>query len=143
MLLPGLFSQLTSPAAIAVQKALASPPELAVFITAATKQPPRPFLVMNRVGAPPAGATQDGISQLIDGEVQFDSYADTPQAAETLSHAVRDYLMTTFNAGALPDGTTIQFVDVTMDHDEPYEEGGMGYLYRALLRLKAFYTEAS
>lgn len=126
-----------------MQKVLASPANLAIFITAAGKQPPRPFLVLNRVDGPPAGATLDGTSDLIDGEIQFDSYADTPQAAETLSHAVRDYLMKTFNAGALPDGTVIQFVDVTADHDEGYEQGGAGYLYRALLRLKAFYTEAS
>lgn len=144
MLLPGIYNQLLLPAALAVQKALGNSPANAMFVQAATtKNPPRPFLVMNRVGAPPAASTLDGISDLVDGEIQFDAYADTPQQAETLSHSVRDYCMKTFVSGALPDGTTIQFVDVTADHDEPFEEGGTGYLYRALLRLHAFYTEAS
>lgn len=142
MLLPGLYDQLLLPAAIAVQNALAKPPGQSIFINSALKNPPRPFLVLNRVGAPPAGSTLDGISDLIEGEIQFDAYADTPQPAETLSHVVRDYCMKTFVSGALPDGTTIQFVDVIMDHDEPYEAGGVGYLFRCLLRLKAFYTEA-
>lgn len=144
MLLPGLYSLLSSsPSAAAVQALLGAPATGSVFIVAAIKQANRPFLVLNRVGAPPAASTLDGISQLIDGEIQFDSYADTPQQAQQLSLAVRDYLMTTFNAGALPDGTTIQFVDVTADHDEGREEGGIGYLYRSLLRLKALYTEST
>ena len=143
MLLPGLYSELGT--AQAVTSLLGAPPTLAktnIFINVAVKQANRPFLVMNLVAAPPAEASLDGISGLIAGEIQFDSYADTPQQARQLSRAVRDFLMTTFNAGALPDNTSIQFVDVTMDHDEPYEEGGSGYLYRSLLRLKAFYTEA-
>ena len=141
MLLPGLYSQLI--AAQPVSSLLAQPAKGSIFINVAVKQSATPFLVMNLVAAPPAEATLAGISDLVEGEIQFDSYADTPQAARKLSRAVRDFLMTTFNAGALPDGTTIQFVDVTMDHDEPYEQGGTGYIYRSLLRLKAFYTEAA
>ena len=144
MLLPELYTLLTtSGSAAAVQAALASPPTDNVFINFATKGSRRPFLILNLVGGPPASGSLDGITALIEGEIQFDSYGDTPQDARKLSRALRDFLLNTFNAGALPDGTTIQFVDVTMDHDEPYEEGGSGYLYRTLLRLKAFYTEAS
>lgn len=145
MLLPGLYSLLTaSPSAAAVQAALAEPPADNVFFSFAQKGSRRPFLILNIVAAPPAEATLDGITTLIEGEIQFDCYADSdkPQQAWTLARALRDFLLTTFNAGALPDGTNIQFVDVTMDHDEPYEEGGIGYLSRRLLRLKAFYTEA-
>lgn len=143
MLLPGIFTLLTSgSAAAAVQAALGSPASKCVHITLAPKGTAWPYLVMNVVAGPPAGSSLDGTSALIDGEIQFDSYADTPQKTEKLSHAVRDFLMTTFNAGELADGTTIQFVDVTMDHDEPYEQGGSGYLYRRLLRLHAFFTEA-
>lgn len=142
MLLPGLYSELTgSASAAAVQKLLAQPATGSVFINVAIKGAPRPYLILNRVGAVPE-ATLDGVSRLIDGEIQFDSYADTPQAAQQLSTAVKIFFTETFNAGALPDGTTIQFVDVPMDHDEPYEQGGIGYIYRSLLRLKAFYTEA-
>lgn len=143
MILPGLYSQLTSGTSSAsVQKILGQPAGGSVFIVAATKLPRTPYLVMNRVGGLPAGQTLDGTSDLIDGELQFDSYADTPQAAEKLSNTVRDYLMRTFSAGQLPDGTNVQFVEVTADHDEGYEQGGTGYVYRALLRLHAFYTEA-
>jgi hypothetical protein len=144
MLLPGLYKQLTTaPAAAAVQKLLAQPVAGSIFINAAVKQPPRPHLVLNLVSAPPAGSTLDGVSDLIDGEIQFDSYADTPQLARQLSLAVRDYWLKTFGAGQLPDGTNIQFVDVTVDHDEPREQGGGGYLDRSLLRLRSFYTEVT
>ena len=139
MLLPGLVQQLEL--AASVTSKLGTPVANAIQIVLAIKQAPRPFLVLNRVSAPPAGQTLDGISSLIEGEIQFDSYADTPQAASALSAAVRDYLMKTFNAGQLPDGTDIQFVEVVADHDEGYEQGGSGYLYRALLRLQAHYTE--
>lgn len=140
MILKGLYQQLIGASSVA--SALATPAASSVFMNVLPKTPPRPSLVLNRVGTPPAGETLDGISDLIDGEIQFDSYADDPNAAVKLSHAVRDYLVKSFNAGELPDGTTIQFVAVTMDHDEPYEMGGVGYLFRALLRLQAFYTEA-
>jgi hypothetical protein len=140
MLLPGLYSALI--AATPVSSLLAAPAKGSVFINVAVKQTGRPFLVMNLVAGPPAQASLDGITGLVEGEIQFDSYADTPQQARQVSRAVRDFLMTTFNAGALPDGTVIQFVDVTLDHDEPFEQGGVAYLYRSLLRLKAFYTEA-
>lgn len=143
MLLPGLYAQLLDASAAMVQGALAKPAADAIFIQLAVKGAARPYLVLNLVGTPPAGATLDGISDLKDGEIQLDAYADTPQAAKTLSNAVRTYLMKTFNNGVFPDGTQIQFVDVTVDQDQPYEQGGTGYLYRTLLRLHAFYTEAS
>jgi len=141
MILTGIYKQLLLSTAVTAQ--LAAPPAQSIFKNVAVKQAARPYLVLNRVAAPPAESTLDGISALIDGEIQFDAYADSQDAANALAHAVRDYLMNTFNAGALPDGTTIQFVDVPMDHDEPYEQGGAGYIFRSLLRLKAFYTEAA
>jgi hypothetical protein len=143
MILPGIYAQLLL--APAVTQNLASPPALSIFINSAVKQPPRPHLVLNRVGAPPAEATLDGISDLIDGEIQLDGYADTQEAATALTRAAKTYLVETFNAGILPDGTTIQFVNVTADRDMPFEEGAGpdGRLYRALVRLQAFYTEAS
>ena len=140
MLLPGLYQELIAASLVTAQ--LAAPASGSVFINTAIKQANRPFLVMNLVAAPPAGSTLDGISALIDGEIQFDSYADTPQAARALSQAVKSFLMGSFIGGTLPDGSTIQFVDVTMDHDEAYEQGGVAYLYRCLLRLKAFYSES-
>ena len=139
MILPGIYKQLLK--ANAVTQLLSSPAAQSIYINVAVKQSNRPYLIINRVAAPPAASSLDGMSQLIEGEIQIDSYADDQPTASKLSSAVRDYLMNTFSGGALPDNTTIQFVEVTMDHDEPYEQGGAGYLYRALLRLKAFYTE--
>lgn len=147
MLLQGLYRQLLQ--ASAVTALLAPPAAGSIAINAATKAQSAlsSFLVMNLVGAPPAESTFDGISDLIEGEIQLDSYASAagmadPVTARNLSNAARDYLLKTFVSGALPDGSTIRFVDVTMDHDEPYELGGSGYSARTLLRLKAFYNEA-
>lgn len=105
----------------------------------ADKQPPVPFLVVHIVNAPPAGQTLDGISDLIDGELQFDSYASDSAMSRKLSRAVRDALKNF--GGTLNDGTTIQFVEVVADIDGGYEVGGEGYLNRTILRLKAFYNE--
>lgn len=146
MLLPAIYAVLSGSASPMVTspiaKYLGTPITGAIFINFAMKEPPRPFLVLNLVAAPPAEASLDGISILQEGEIQFDAYADSPQAARALTRAVRDYFMLTFVEGELPDGTEITFVDVTVDQDEPYELGGVGYLYRAMLRLKAFYLEA-
>jgi hypothetical protein len=147
MLLQGIYKQLLQSAAVSAL--LASPAAGSIAINAATKQQSAlsSYLVLNLVSGLPAETTLDGISDLIDGEFQFDSYASKsgmpdPQTARNLSNAVRDYLLKTFVSGALPDGSTIQFVAVPMDHDEPYELGGSGYSARTLLRVKAFYTEA-
>lgn len=147
MLLKGLYQQLLESPAVAAL--LAAPANGSIAIVAATKQQSAlsAYLVMNLVGAPPAATTLDGISDLIEGEIQFDSYASSlgmadPVTARNLSNAVRDYLLKTLVSGALPDGSTISFVDVTMDHDEAYEQGSSGYVARTLLRVKAFYTEA-
>lgn len=149
MLLQGLYRELISSSAGAVTSILAVPAAGSIAINAATKQQSALscYLVLNLVGAPPAETTLDGISDLIEGEIQFDSYASMsgaadPITARKLSNAVRDYFLKTLVSGALPDGTTISFVAVTMDHDEPYELGGSGFSARCLLRLKAFYTEA-
>jgi hypothetical protein len=143
MLLQGLYTLLTTGATTAaVQGALGKPASDCVHINVAPKMPTRPFLVLNTPDQEPAAQTLDGVSDLIDGEIQLDSYGDTPKAAQALSKTVRDFLMKTFVAGQLPDGTNVQFVEITMEKDEPYEQGGIGYLYRRLLRLRAFYTEA-
>ncbi len=110
-----------------------------IFISLALKQAQRPYLVLHMVDAPPAAGTLDGITALVDGEIQLDSYGDDPVSARQLSKAVKAAFANF--SGALPDGTVIQFVDVTMDVDEPYEQGGGGYLYRSLLRLRGFYLE--
>lgn len=146
--LGGLFNYLTqSPAAaaVAVQALLAklppvgAMPQYSVYFSLAAKQAPRPFLVMHLLDGTPAEQTMAGASPLADGEFQFDSYADDLVAARKLSQAVREALKNL--STALNDGTTIQFYEVGMDTDDAYELGGGGYIYRSILRLRAFYTE--
>jgi hypothetical protein len=139
MLLKGLQQQLTAQSAIATL--LATP--TSVYLNAAKKGAAPSFLVLNLTSVLPAGSTLDGVSDLIDGEIQIDSYAGDQVSSRKLANAVRAYLMKIFVSGALPDGTTIQFVDVTADQDLPYELGGEGYLYRCMQRYQAFYTEAA
>ena len=136
----GLFQQLA--AAPTVQTALgAAAAKTAIFFGAASKEPPARFIVINRIDAPPAGQTLDGPSDLIDAELQFDAYAENQLAAHALARAVRDLLKG--YGGSLPDGTTIQFTEITGDRDAGYEVGAEGYVFRALLRMRAMYTEAA
>lgn len=142
MLLPGLYGLLSQISA--VTSLLGKPPANSqdgppIFFAAAPKQPLTPFLVLHKINTPPAGETLDGVSDLIDGELQVDSYANDQITAQRLARAVRDALKN--YGGALPDGTTIQFTSVTAELDDSYEVGGQGYLFRSLVRLKAMYTE--
>ena len=139
MLLQGLYKQLIAQSAIT---ALLNSPTSSVFINVAMKGAPPAFLVLNLTAAPPAGSTFSGVSTLIDGEIQIDSYAADQVSARLLANTVRAYLMQSFVGGTLPDGTTIQFVDVTLDQDDPYEIGGQGYIYRCVQRYQAFYDES-
>lgn len=127
----------TAPSVIAV---LATPATDSVFFSLARKQAGRPFVVMHVINAPPAETSLDGSSQLIEGEFQFDSYADDQLTARKVSRAVRDVLKDYH--GPLSDGTLMQFTQILLDADDPYEVGGVGYVFRSVLRMKGFYTEA-
>ncbi len=103
-----------------------------------------PYIVVHLINVPPADASLDGVvTNLIDGEFQFDSYADDASngalTARQLNRAVRE-LLQDFD-GTLSDGTVIRFYDVSADFDDNYEVGGTSFLFRSVLRLKAFYTE--
>jgi hypothetical protein len=113
----------------------------AVFFGSAGKQPPARFVVINLPKATPAATTLSGSSALIDGEIQFDSYGETELASHELSRAVKETFLDW--GGTLSDDTTIQFIEVTADHDAGYEVGAEGYVYRMMLRMQAFYTEAA
>ena len=139
--LSGLYNFLTQNSAAAVVQALLTPaPQNQVHFSLAPKQPVRPFLVIHLLDGPPAEATLTGSSALIDAEFQFDSYADDQLTARALSQAVRDALKNL--EGSLPDGTVVNFYQVVVDLDERYELGGsVGYIFRSLVRIRAFYTE--
>lgn len=141
MIFNGIYAKLTTePTVIAL---LSSPPTAAVHYSLAPKDGAgqRPYVVVHILNAPPAEATLDGSSELVDGELQFDSYADDQISARKLSRAIRDVLKN--YQGSLPDGTLITFCEVPMDMDDPYEVGGGGYLFRSVVRLRAFYTEGA
>ena len=143
----GLYNFLTqNPAAAGVQALLSTLPpingvaQFPVYISRADKQPPVSYIVIHTVDAPPAAHSLNGPSGLSDGEFQFDSCGPDQLTAQALSLAVKNALE--YLGGALSDGTTIQFYEVALDADEPYEVGGGSYVFRRCLRLRAFYTEA-
>lgn len=138
MIYSGLYTQLL--AANSVTSLLGANAKVAIFFGAASKEPPPRFVVINVLDAPPAAATLDGSSALIDGELQFDSYAEDQRTARNLSRAVKNTFLN--YQGPLSDGTTIVFTEVTADRDAAYEVGAEGYIFRSLLRMKAMYTEA-
>lgn len=114
-----------------------------IHFSSAPKQPLTPFIVIHLPSVPPAEQTLDSASALIEGLIQFDVFAsDIANGAQSASQLVRALknlfvgLNTTFN-----DGTTIQFVEVVIDADDGYEEGGQSFLFRSYIRFKAFYTE--
>jgi len=112
-----------------------------VYFAAAAKGALRPFLVITVVSSAPADQTFDGSTGLVAARFQFDSYADDQLTARALSKATRK-LLEDFE-GPLPEGTLLTMVGVNDDHDGPYETGGQGYLYRAILDMSGFYQEAN
>jgi hypothetical protein len=135
----GLFTLLAGTAAVS-GKLGDSTGENSLFQSAANKGAQAPYVVLHLVDVPPAAHSQDGPSGLQNGEIQFDSYAADAPTARALSQSVRDTLKNF--SGALSEGTQIEFYEVTMDSDEGYEQGGSGYVFKSLLRLRAFFTES-
>jgi hypothetical protein len=137
----GIANLLTSNAAVQAQlaKDSAGYNKYAVWFGAAKKGAIPNYLVIHAVSVPPAEHSMDGPSSLSDGEFQFDSYGNDQPSARKLSQAVRDGLKN--YSGGLSDGTTIQFYEVSLDTDDPYEVGGEGYVFRCVLRLRSFFTE--
>jgi hypothetical protein len=136
----GLYEFLARTSAVASLLGSDASQAPAIYFTLAAKTPPRPFLVIHLVSAVPAATVLDfSTPSLMDGRIQFDSYADDPLTARQISQAVRLALQD-YNGG-LPDGTVWSAKGVNVDLDDPYEEGGIGYIFRAVLDLSAFYTE--
>jgi hypothetical protein len=113
----------------------------AFFFGAAGKQPPQRFIVISLLDGPPAATTLDKTTALKDGEFQFDSYAESQVVARQISETMRDLLIDLVQV-ALPNGMVITFTENTVDRDLGYEVGAEGYVFRSLLRLRAFYNES-
>jgi hypothetical protein len=144
MLFSGLYAQIAKiPAVTSLLGAVSTQQGggYAIYNGRADKTPAIPFLVLHKIDALPAGQTLSGPSALIDGEIQFDAWAGDLITAQKLTLALLNYFAG--SSLALPDGTTIQFTEVTAHMDGEYEEGGEGYLFRSILRLAAMYAEGA
>ena len=96
------------------------------------------------ISAPPAATSLDGTSALIEGRLQFDSYAHDQLTARRVSRAIRNLLAPPGGenfSGPLSDGTLIDITEINNEFDSPYEVGGVGYLNRSILDASGFYTE--
>lgn len=158
MIQEGLYNMLVNASAIQALLPSSGSPAVSqaykcVHFVRAPKEPLTPFIIVHLPDVPPAEATlADGVSSLIEAMIQFDSYAPEKNGAllaRQLSRAIRDLCVgndttpSPYNPGpgTLSDGTTISFCEVLADFDDNYEVGGTSFLFRSVLRLKAFYTE--
>lgn len=72
---------------------------------------------------------------------QADCYGASYYSSRALADAVRGILNSLINS-TLPDGTVTSGAQITKDWDMPYEEGGLGFVYRALLEFRVWYRES-
>lgn len=106
-----------------------------------------PYIVIHLPNTPPAEETLQGVTDLRDDEIQFDTYANDVNGALTarqLANAIRELFLPDGGpnfSGPLSDGTTITFYSVMADFDDNYEVGGVGFLFRSVLKVKAFVLE--
>lgn len=105
-----------------------------------------PYIVIHLPDTLPAEETLEGVTVQRDGEIQFDTYANDVNGAQTarqLAEAIRQVVLPdgSYFSGTLSDGTVISFYSVVAGLDDNYEVGGIGFLFRSVLKVKAFYTE--
>jgi hypothetical protein len=113
-----------------------------VYFILAPKGTTLPFIVISRV------ATNDsydmvGATGFRGGLFQFDCYATDFYSSRAISLAVRRLLES--YQGNLPDAdaTPVSAVLTEKDWDMPYEEGGKGFVYRALLEFRIFFYDTT
>jgi hypothetical protein len=78
---------------------------------------------------------------LRNGLLQIDCYSSQYYNSKDIADAVRDVLKS--YKGTLPDvdSTAVAGVLQTKDWDMPYEEGAVGFVYRALLEFRVWYYD--
>jgi hypothetical protein len=82
----------------------------------------------------------DGVNTLMMKRVQVDSYATRYTDAITVSKVVRDLLK---NLTGPLSSTNIQAAFLRRDMDMPEEPGSSGYVFRRLLEIEFWHTEAA
>jgi hypothetical protein len=112
-----------------------------VYWVLAPKNASVPYIVLSRV------TTQD--TQAFQGSLGFrgalfqvDCYGITYYQSRKIAAAVRGILEGYH--GTLPDAdaTSVASILTTKDWDMPYEEGGKGFIYQALLEFRVWYRSA-
>lgn len=108
-----------------------------------------PCIVLSRITTGDT-YTMAGPSGLRDGLFQVDCYVDSKGTGSTaayyltrkVSKAVRQLLES--YRGTLPDAeaTVVNGIFTEKDWDMDYEEGAMGFVFRALLQFRVWYYEA-
>jgi hypothetical protein len=109
-----------------------------VYWILAPKAATFPLIVLSRV------ATDDTIAMAGDlgfrgALFQVDSYAGDFYTSRAVAAAVRELLES--YKGTLPDGTVVDAVLQEKDWDFPYEEGSVGFIYRAMQQFRVWYND--
>ena len=101
-----------------------------------------PYIVVGRVATGDT-YTMDGATGLRDGLFQIDCYATTFYASRQIALAARVLLES--YTGNLPDvnATPVTAVFTEKDFDFPYEEGGLGFVFRALLQFRIWHQDTA
>ncbi len=97
-----------------------------------------PSIVISAIAGGPI-VTLESTLATADRRFQFDCYANDYLTGRKVAKAVRQLLQDF--SGTLYDGTLVKACVVNLDMDMPYETGGTGLVYRAVLDLSIFYDE--
>jgi hypothetical protein len=97
-----------------------------------------PCIILSRIATDDTYA-MSGSMQFRGALFEFDCYAASFYDSRSLGDIVR-HLLEPF-IGTLPDGTVVSGIQVTKDWDMPYEEGGKGFVYRALIECRVWYQD--
>jgi Protein of unknown function (DUF3168) len=113
-----------------------------VYWILAPKGASLPYVVLNRVATNDV-YDEDGASGFRNALFQIDCYATSFYPARAISLAVRTLLES--YRGNLPDvnATPVSAVITEKDWDMPFEEGGKGFVYRALLAFRIHHYDTS
>jgi hypothetical protein len=98
-----------------------------------------PCIVLSRTATQDTN-TMQGPTPLRGALLQLDCYGGTYYASRALATAARQVLESF--TGTLPDGTVMSGAVITKDWDLPYQEGALGFVYRAMLEFRVWYVES-
>jgi hypothetical protein len=85
--------------------------------------------------------TMGGDPGIREAIIQVDCYSSQYYVSRDIAKAVRNLLE--YYRGTLSDSdaTVVKSVLTTKDWDMPYEEGAVGFVYRAMLEFRVWYQE--